>query len=163
MNRFFEKISYDQFEKDVSESIDLYNSYKTPCRHTKCSAGYDFFAIEDILIKSNQIVKIPTGIKAKCLSNEFLLLAVRSSMGFKNNLRLCNQVGIIDSDYYNNISNEGHIWVSLQNHGEDDILIKKGEGFIQGIFIPYFLCDNDNYLEDRSGWSVKEIDLRDEK
>ena len=37
------------------------------------------------------------------------MLLVRSSMGFKYNVRLCNQVGIVDSDYYNNPDNEGHM------------------------------------------------------
>lgn len=45
--------------------------------------------------------------------DEVLFLIVRSSMGFKYNVRLCNQVGIIDKDYYNNIDNEGHIFIKI--------------------------------------------------
>ena len=33
--------------------------------------------------------------------DEVLLLLDRSSMGFKYNVRFCNQVGVIDADYYN--------------------------------------------------------------
>lgn len=59
-------------------------------------------------------MKIPTGIKANMENNDVLFLVVRSSMGFKYNVRMCNQVGVIDSDYYNNIDNEGHIWIKLK-------------------------------------------------
>lgn len=41
--------------------------------------------------------------------DEMLMIVVRSSQGFKYNVRLCNQVGIIESDYYNNETNEGHL------------------------------------------------------
>ena len=69
----------------------------------------------DITIKRNEIVKIPTGIKISLEDGEFLGIFVRSSMGFKYNVRMCNQVGIIDGDYYNNPDNEGHMWIKLQN------------------------------------------------
>ena len=55
-----------------------------------------------------------------------LLLVVRSSMGFKYNVRLCNQVGVIDADYYNNADNEGHIWLRVQNEGDKTVEFKKG-------------------------------------
>ena len=49
---------------------------------------------------------------------EILLLIERSSQGFKYNMRMCNQVGVIDKDYYNNQKNEGHIFIKLYNEGE---------------------------------------------
>ena len=30
--RFFEKISYEQFKKDVKDDVNLYNSYHIPAR-----------------------------------------------------------------------------------------------------------------------------------
>ena len=115
MERGFEKISFNQFGSDVCCDKKLYDGYELPKRASKFSCGYDFISFRDIVIKPGQIVKIPTGYKAKMLSDEVLLLVVRSSMGFKYNVRLCNQVGVIDSDYYNNSDNEGHIYVALQN------------------------------------------------
>ncbi|MBR1417162.1 MAG: deoxyuridine 5'-triphosphate nucleotidohydrolase [Bacilli bacterium] len=150
--RFFEKISFNQFKKDISSDEELYNSYELPKRKTKYSAGYDFIAINDFELKPNEIIKIPTGIKAKFLDNEFLMLAVRSSMGFKFNVRMCNQVGIIDSDYYNNKENEGHIWIALQNQGDLTYKVSKGDGICQGIFIKYYTCD-DVVEKERTGWS----------
>ena len=147
--RKFEKISKKQFDKDVE--FGNYDSIILPNRKTIDSAGYDFIAFEDILIKKNEVVKIPTGVKLRLNSGEFLLMCVRSSMGFKYNVRLCNQIGIIDKDYYNNTDNEGHIWVCLQNQGNLDYLIKKGDSFAQGIILQYNTCDNDDVKNPRIG------------
>lgn len=147
--RKFEKISFRQFAKDITDGN--YDEIIIPYRKTINSAGYDFISFLDVTIKPGEIKKIPTGIKA-CLNNdEFLALYVRSSMGFKYNIRMCNQVGIIDSDYYNNIDNEGHIWVCLQNEGNKDFVINKGDAFAQGIFTKYFITDDDNATEVRTG------------
>lgn len=152
--RKFEKISLEQFKKDISEDETLYRNYKLPERKTKSSAGYDIFAIEDFVIKPGEIKKVPTGIKALYPEDEVLMLFVRSSMGFKYNVRMCNQVGIIDADYYNNVDNEGHIWIALQNEGEKDFVVSAGDGIGQGIFIKYFTC-GDEVKEERMGWTAK--------
>jgi dUTP pyrophosphatase len=148
--RHFEKISFEQFKKDISDDINLYNSYELPKRKTMSSAGYDFIAMNDILIKPGEIVKIPTGYKASCENDEVLMIFIRSSLGFKYNVRICNQVGIIDSDYYNNDSNEGHMWVALQNEGTKDCLISKGTGYAQGMFTKFLTC-GDEVNETRKG------------
>lgn len=140
MERFFEKISFEQFKKDVSLDEELYFSYELPCRGSKSSSGYDFKAIRDIVIKPGEIVKISTGYKVSFPSDEFLMIVVRSSMGFKYNVRMCNQVGIIDSDYYNNSDNEGHIFVCLQNEGKEEYVIRRGTAYCQGIFLKYLTC-----------------------
>ena len=140
MDRYFEKISYEQFAKDISSDRELYDSYKLPSRATNKSCGYDFYAINDVTIKPGQIVKIPTGYKAKFLSDEMLFLIIRSSIGFKYNVRMCNQVGVIDADYYNNEDNEGHMFISLQNEGDKDFCIEKGQAYCQGIFVKYLTC-----------------------
>jgi len=87
--------------------------------------------------------------------DEIFMLIIRSSLGFKYNLRLTNQIGIIDSDYYNNISNEGHMWISIQNEGEETISLKKGTKIIQGIFVKYLTVDNEEQvITERTGWTV---------
>ena len=135
----FEKV------KRIKEDIKL------PERSTLNSAGYDFFAIEELVIKPRQIIKIPTGYKAKFSSDEALLVLMRSSLGFKYNLRLTNQVGLIDSDYYDNESNEGHIWVSIQNEGDQEITINKNMAYSQGVFIKFLITDNDEATVIRTG------------
>lgn len=143
MQRYFEKISYKQFKKDISDNKELYDSYNIPKRKTKYAAGYDIFLIEDLVINPNEIIKIPTGIKANMLEDEVLFLIIRSGMGFKYNIRLCNQVAIIDKDYYNNLNNEGHIFLKIQNEGKNKVEIKKGESICQGIFMKYLKVDNE--------------------
>lgn len=142
--RYFEKISYEQFEKDIKSDKNLYETYDIPSRKTKYAAGYDIYSLEDITIKSGEIVKIPTGLKANMEEDEVLLIVVRSSAGFKYNLRLCNQVGVIDKDYYNNSDNEGHIFIKLQNEGTKEVNIKAKEAICQGMFMKYLTVDNEN-------------------
>lgn len=152
MKRYFEKISFKQFKKDITDDIDLYESYKIPNRGTKYAAGYDFFALEDFQINPGEIKKIPTGIKSNMQDDEVLLLIVRSSMGFKYNVRLCNQVGVIDKDYYNNSDNEGHIFIKLQNEGNEVYSVNKNDRICQGIFMNYLLVDDEQQdFSERSG------------
>lgn len=147
--RKFEKVSIDEFSKYYDKK--LYEEYDLPKRMTAYSAGYDFLAIEGFTIKPGEIKKIPTGYKATFGNDEMLMILVRSSMGFKYNVRMTNQVGIIESDYYNNIDNEGHMFVSLQNEGDRDFVVKKGEGYAQGIFTKFLICDDDITTNERQG------------
>ena len=147
--RKFEKVSIDEFSKYYDKK--LYEEYDLPKRMTRHSAGYDFLAIEGFTIKPGEIKKIPTGYKATFGNDEMLMILVRSSMGFKYNVRMTNQVGIIESDYYNNIDNEGHMFVSLQNEGDRDFVVKKGGGYAQGIFTKFLICDDDITTNERQG------------
>ena len=149
--RKFEKISFEQFKKDVKDDKNLYEEYKLPSRETKKAAGYDFYALYDYTLKPGEIKKIPTGIKVNMEIDDALLLLDRSSMGFKYNVRMCNQVGVIDADYFNNKDNEGHMWIKIQNEGDKDYVVKRGDGMCQGIFIKYLTVDNeDEKFEERT-------------
>lgn len=147
--RKFEKINKDNFLNNVPNGN--YEDIILPKRSTKNSAGYDFYSLYDITIKPNERVVIPTGIKAMMNKNEFLGIYIRSSLGFKYNIRMCNQVGIIDADYYNNKDNEGHIFVCLQNESDKEVVIKKGDRFVQGIFMSYLITDDDEATDTRNG------------
>ena len=83
--------------------------------------------------------------------NEFLGIYVRSGLGTKYNLRMCNQVGIIDADYYNNIENEGHIFIKMQNEGNETVYLKKSDRVAQGIFQKYYITDFDQVDKIREG------------
>lgn len=131
--RDFAKISFKQFCKDVCFNKNLYDNYKLPIRDSKLTAGYDIFLLEDLEIKPNEIIKLPTGIKSYFQGDEVLLIVIRSSMGFKYNIRLVNQVGVIDADYYNNKNNEG----------KETINFKAGEAIAQGIFLKYLITKSD--------------------
>ncbi len=122
-----------------------------PKRATAQSSGYDFATVEEVTIKPGETILVKTGIKAYMLDDEVLKLYVRSSLGFKRNLRLANSVGIIDADYYNNEGNEGHIMVALHNFGKEYQVIVKGERVAQGIFEKYLVVDHDDQSATRTG------------
>lgn len=145
--RDFKKISFEQFSKDVEENRELYNNIKIPQRDSDSTAGYDICILNDIELKPNEVLKLPTGLKCFFEKDEVLLLIVRSSMGFKYNIRLCNQVGVIDADYYNNKDNEGHIWIRIQNEGEKTVKFNSGEAIVQGIFFKYLTTRSDETLK----------------
>ena len=83
--------------------------------------------------------------------DEVLILANRSSNPGKKGLIMANSIGVIDSDYYGNPDNDGHIMFSFYNIKEEDIQIKKGETIGQGIFQKFLISDNDNATEERKG------------
>ena len=141
--RKFEKISFEQFKKDICNDEDLYNNYELPRRKTKFSAGYDFNSLIEKTLLPGESVLIPTGVKCSLNENDVLLLVVRSSLGFKHNIRLVNQVGVIDADYYNNESNEGHILIKLKNEGDHEFKIEVGTAVAQGLIVNYNVVDNE--------------------
>ena len=152
--RTFEKISFEQFKKDIGDDKEQYDSLRLPSRETKYAAGYDFHAPYGYTLKPGDILKVPTGIKCNMEDDDVLLLLDRGGMGFKYNVRFCNQVGVIDKDYYGNPDNEGHIWIRIQNEGDKDYVVNKGDRMCQGIFMKYLLVDNDNdeYTDRRSSY-----------
>lgn len=156
-SRGFERVSF------ITEEIKL------PERSTKYSAGYDFFAYQDIIIPPSFVAKeeialnlesehrwevkpflVKTGIKAFMQEDEVLYLYNRSSNP-KKGLILANSVGVVDSDYYNNPSNEGEIGFLFYNIFPYRIIIKKGDKIGQGVFSKYLLIDDDLSVNIREG------------
>lgn len=117
-----------------------------PVRKTKYSAGYDVEAAEDVVIPPFHLgckpTLVPTGLKAYCLEDEYLMLVNRSS-GPKKGLVMCNSIGIIDHDYYGNVDNDGHFYFQYYNVLDHDVIIHKGDPIGQVIFQKYLICDND--------------------
>lgn len=127
-----------------------------PERKTKFSAGYDFEAAEDCLIpaytnKNTKPTLVKTGIKSYFGDDEVLILANRSSNPMKRGLVLANSIGVIDSDYYNNPDNDGHIMFSFYNMSSEEVQIKKGEAIGQGMFYKFLKTDSDNAEGERTG------------
>lgn len=114
-----------------------------PQRTTAESAGYDIECAETVTINPGEVKIVPTGIKAFMAYNEFLAIHIRSSIGIKRHIMLANCIGIIDSDYYNNEDNEGHILLGLYNLGTEAVTLEKGERVAQGIFTKYLVANDD--------------------
>ena len=126
-----------------------------PVRKTKYAAAYDVEAAEEVVLpsfkKGMKPTLIPTGLKAYMQSDEVLLIVPRSSGPKKQGISFPHNVGVIDSDYYNNSDNEGHIFVQCINLKDEDVVIKKGEAVAQTIFQKYLIVDNDNAEGERTG------------
>ena len=118
--------------------------FPLPSRQTLKSAGYDFYLPADAEIPAHGQKMVPTGVKAYMQDNEYLGIHIRSSMAIKRHLRLLNNEGIVDADYYNNPDNEGHIMLALANDSDEAVILKKGERVAQGIFYTYLLADGDS-------------------
>ena len=126
-----------------------------PFRKTKFSAGYDFEAAEDTVIPAFKFggkpTLVKTGVKSYFGEDEVLILANRSSNPMKKGLVLANSIGVIDSDYYGNPDNDGHIMFAFYNFGDSDITISKGDAIGQGFFQKYLVTDNDSSTGERVG------------
>lgn len=158
--KFF-KVSLDEFKAGIldvfpemnnTEIEQMYEDIKLPKRATTGSAGYDIYAPYSFSLKPGETIKIPTGIRVKMEEEWVLCLYPRSGLGFKYRLQLNNTVGIIDSDYYFS-DNEGHIFIKLTNDSNEnkELVVEKGTGMVQGIFMEYGTTVDDDSSEIRNG------------
>lgn len=115
-----------------------------PKRQTTRSAGYDFYAPENIILLPDVVYPVHTGIKVQCNDYTYLAIAIRSSMAVKHGVGILNGYPVIDGDYYNNPDNEGEIIIPLYLlNGYPPYQIMKGERFAQGIFHIYGVTYDD--------------------
>lgn len=136
--------------------FELISEYKDqadllPIRETAHAAGYDLKAAKDVTINPGEIKLVPTGLKVYMQTNEVLYIYDRSSNPRKQGIVLSNSVGVIDHDYYNNDSNEGHIFGQFTNITDKPITIKRGTRMAQAVFMPFLVADNDNATGVRTG------------
>lgn len=122
-----------------------------PIRTTEGAAGYDLKAAKTITINPNEMIMVPTGVKAYMQNGEVVKLYDRSSNYKKLGLILINSVGIIDKDYYNNPDNEGHIMAQMKNVTDKPVTIPYGHRFVQALFETYLIADNDKASGKREG------------
>ena len=157
----FEKVSFEQFKKDwqgehpqdAEEVIrEIYDGIRLPKRATAGSAGYDFFAPAAFTLNPGEMTKILTGIRARIDDGWVLKLYPRSGLGFKFRMQLNNTVGIVDEDYFYS-DNEGHIFAKVTNDSNEGKLlqVKAGDGFVQGIFMPFGVTVDDDADGVRNG------------
>ena len=159
----FEKVSFEQFYESMKDMPfadewefydeyvhSLYEQLKLPARSTSGSAGYDFKAPFSFTLHPGDTIKIPTGVRAKIDEGWWVGCLPRSGLGFKYRLQLDNTMGVIDSDYYSS-DNEGHIFAKVSNDGERELTVEAGQGFVQGIFIPYGITYGDDANAVRNG------------
>lgn len=166
-----EKISKDAYDKVCKRNVDRlylpYDEIKEPKRSTAGSAGYDFYAAEEIRLEPNETFITSTFIRFSGYKNNFdnnmvfldaenylipmLCIYPKSGLGFKYQLMEANTVGIIDIDYQNTSTdddtNEGNILIKFVNRGDKPVVIKEGDKMCQGIIQFAGTCANDDYTQ----------------
>ena len=140
--RYFDIVKKDYRKTDVEITL--------PTRSDPKSAGYDFYSPVAITLQPWEKKLVFTDVKACMNDDEVLMLYVRSSMG-KIPVVLANGTGIIDSSYFENPDNDGHIMFAFYNFYPFDITIKKDEKIGQGIFQKYLIADDDAAEGERLG------------
>lgn len=149
----FDIVSFKQYEKDYLACLgtkegayEAYQNIVLPKRATAGSAGYDILTPFPFHLNPGMGKKIPTGLRVKMEEGWTFMIFPKSGLGVKNRLQLDNTVGIIDADYYNS-ENEGHIIVPIRNNftteGMRYIDLVTGKAFVQGIFVPFGITNND--------------------
>lgn len=157
----FHKVSKEAFDKELevvfpdyteADKQLVYDEIKLPKRATKGSAGYDFFSSVAFNLRPGETVLVPTGIRVEMEEGWMLSLYPRSGLGFKYRLQLNNTVGIIDSDYFYS-DNEGHIFAKITNDSKEGktLTVEAGQGFMQGIFMPFGITMDDEVTAVRNG------------
>ena len=148
------------YDFEVAEDIVIPSYWKQMDRLRnvqKVTDFYDFthFTLANVAMLTKlsgaKPTLVPTGIKCEMPQDMYLELSVRSSCPLKHWLILANGVGVIDSDYYNNPDNEGHIYFQIINLSPFDIILQKGDAIGQGIFKKYYTIEDSRSLGERTG------------
>lgn len=119
----------------------------TPVHKTKGSAGADLVCAKTITIEAGQTALVSTGsyVPSGLPKGVALLLMARSSIALKKGLMLSNGVGLIDSDYPDEIK------CMYTNLSGEPVTLERGERVAQLVPIQYVygVFDIDN--AERSG------------
>lgn len=115
---------------------------KRPFRATKHAVAYDCFSPIDITIPPESTELVFINFKAYCEEDEGFILASTSGLG-KKGIILANGIGIVESDYADNESNDGNIGFLLHNLNKTPYEVKKGDKIGQIFFFKFLITDDD--------------------
>jgi dUTP pyrophosphatase len=119
--------------KPVEGETPLIEYPPLPTYATDGSAAFDIHANDDYVLNYGSPVIINTGFIFEIPPGYGMFIYSRSGHGFKDNIRLSNCVGIIDSDYRGELkiklTMDFPSWQTTYN-------ISKGDRIAQGIVIP---------------------------
>ena len=103
----------------------LHTDAKIPTQGTINSACFDFYAVETVTIKPNEVKLIECGWAFEIPEGYYVHLYPRSSLACKQQLIILNSPGVIDSDY------RGPVLCFSKNIGHSIVTIKKGDRYAQ--------------------------------
>lgn len=105
-----------------------------PTYETSRASGMDVRASEVTEIRPRSTAIIKTGLFVEIPPGLELQVRPRSGLSAKTKLRVANAPGTIDSCY------RGEIGVIIDNTGEDEIKIAKGDRIAQLVLVPVLRC-----------------------
>ena len=147
-------MEFNEVIKTKIKMKKLFEGTTVPTYGTAYSAGADLYAVLDapVTIAPNKPKVIPTGVACEIPVGLVGVVCARSGLSCKQDLAPANKVGIIDADYYYS-QNEGHIFIKLTNDSNEGktLTVPTGQGFAQGIFLPFGITEDDEVTEIRNG------------
>ena len=102
-----------------------------PSYANQFAAGLDIRSNEQVDIFPGDIVDIETMLSMEIPNGHFGMVVARSGLSYKHQVKLINDIGVIDEDY------RGNIGIRLINEGNEPYLIEVGDRIAQMIIIPY--------------------------
>ncbi len=102
-----------------------------PSYANEYAAGLDIRSNTDVIIRAGEAADVETRLAVEIPRGHFGMIVPRSGLGFKYQITLINDVGVIDEDY------RGNIGLRLINEGKNDYHIGKGDKVAQMVIIPY--------------------------
>lgn len=111
-----------------------HKNVKIPTYATDGAGCFDIYAdLPPSCLSYNVTVDTPTeietGLSFEIPEGKALLVFSRSGHGFRNNIRLANSVGVLDSDY------RGQLKIKLTADNAGGLVVKHGDRIAQGMVI----------------------------
>lgn len=109
----------------------LNNNAIIPKYQTQGASGFDFHAVEDVMLYPGVTLLVKTGLAFKLPKGYELQVRPRSGLSLKTPLRIANSPGTIDEDFV------GEVCVIMENLSDiSEYKINKGDRIAQGVICP---------------------------
>lgn len=100
---------------------------KIPIHATEHAAGFDIYALQEIVLEPGKTTKVPTGIAFEIPIGYYVRIEDRSGLAVKG---IHKVAGVIDADY------RGEVSIVLHNSTSESYKIEKHDRIAQGIITP---------------------------
>lgn len=116
---------------DLNVNVKVVDDKATlPEYATEGAACFDLASVQDGWVGGGKTMIFRTGLHFEVPDDHVMLVFSRSGHGFKNDVRLANCVGVVDSDY------RGEVMVKLTNDGQRGMSVTAGDRIAQAMILP---------------------------
>ena len=116
--------------KNIEIEIQLISpNGKVPSQKHASDIGYDISSSNNVILKSNEVTLVNTGIAINLPQQCAGFVLPRSGLSTKHKITLINSPGLIDPGY------TGELLVPLMNYGNNDYDIKAGDRIAQLVLV----------------------------